>query len=150
MLERILAAADDIQGLIPHGGSMCLLERIVAWNERSVSLATSTHAAVGNPLRRHGRLHAIHLCEYGAQAMAAHGGLLARGAGRGATSGMLVSLRDVVLSADFVESLPGELVIEAEILQVMAGARQYAFRVTHGATELVRGRAAVIEGTAPS
>jgi predicted hotdog family 3-hydroxylacyl-ACP dehydratase len=144
-----MTAADDIRSLIPHGGSMCLLERIVAWNERSVSLATSTHASTGNPLRRDGRLHAIHLCEYGAQAMAAHGGLLARGTGRGATSGMLVSLRDVVLSADFVESLPGELVIEAEILQVTAGSRQYAFRVTHGATELIRGRAAVIEGTVP-
>jgi len=150
VLEWILAAADDIQSLIPHDGAMCLLERIVAWNERGVSLATATHASASNPLRRHGRLHAIHLCEYSAQAMAVHGGLLARGAGRGATPGMLVSLRDVVLSADFVESLPGELVVEAECLQVMAGGCQYAFRVTHGTTELVRGRAAVIEGTTPA
>jgi len=146
VLEWILAAADDIQSLIPHGGAMCLLERIVGWNERGMTLATATHASPTNPLRRCGRLRAIHLCEYGAQAMAVHGGLFARAAGGTSKPGLLVSLRDVVLSADCIEALAGELLVEVARLQGGAGGLQYAFRVTHRDVELARGRAAVIEG----
>jgi len=141
-----MGATDDIRNLIPHAGSMCLLERIVGWNEQGMTLATATHASLTNPLRNHGRLHAIHLCEYGAQAMAVHGGLFARAAGLTATPGLLVSLRDVVLSADSIESLAGELLVEVERLQAGATGLQYAFRITHRDVELARGRAAVIEG----
>ncbi|MBF8292091.1 MAG: phosphotransferase [Steroidobacteraceae bacterium] len=144
-----MAATDDIRKLIPHGGSMCLLERIVGSDERGMTLATGTHALPTNPLRRHGRLHAIHLCEYGAQAMAAHGGLFARTAGETAMPGLLVSLRDVVLSADYIEALAGELLVVVERLQAGAAGLQYAFRVTHRDVELARGRAAVILGVGP-
>jgi predicted hotdog family 3-hydroxylacyl-ACP dehydratase len=135
---------DEIRGLIPHGDAMSLLERIVSWNESSATLATTTHRSAANVLRRHGRLHAIHLCEYGAQAMAVHGGLVARAAGRAVVPGLLVSLRDVVLSAVHVESLDGELLVDVECLQSGAAGVQYAFRVTHRGAELARGRAAVI------
>jgi predicted hotdog family 3-hydroxylacyl-ACP dehydratase len=135
---------DDIQGLVPHAGSMCLLERIVGWNEQGMTLATSTHSSPTNPLRSHGRLHAIHLCEYGAQAMAVHGGLFARARGETPSRGLLVSLRDVVLTAGTIEALDGELTIEVERLQGGTLGIQYAFRVCHRNTELVRGRAAVI------
>ena len=127
---------------------MCLLERIVTQNERGMTLATRTHAAPGNPLRHGGRLRAIHLCEYGAQAMAVHGGLAARAAGGVSTPGLLVSLREVVLSADHVESLDDELLVEVERLEAGVAGLQYAFRVTHRGTELARGRAAVIEAAA--
>jgi len=134
-----------IQELIPHGDSMCLLGRIVSWNERGAILATTTHGDPANPLRRHGRLHAINLCEYGAQAMAVHGGLVARAGGRRLMPGLLVSLRDVVLSVSHVEALQGELIIEVERLQDGAAGLQYAFCATHRGETLVRGRAAVIE-----
>jgi predicted hotdog family 3-hydroxylacyl-ACP dehydratase len=127
---------------------MCLLERIVTRGERGMTLATRTHASPANPLRHSGRLRAIHLCEYGAQAMAVHGGLAARDAGCTLRPGLLVSLREVVLSADYVESLDGELLVEVERLEAGAAGMQYAFRVTHGGTELARGRAAVIDETA--
>lgn len=127
---------------------MCLLERIVTRDERGMTLATRTHAASTNPLRQSGRLRAIHLCEYGAQAMAVHGGLAAREAGGVLAPGLLVSLREVVLSADYVESLEGELLVEVERLEAGAAGLQYAFRVTHQGAELARGRAAVIEETA--
>ena len=144
MLERILAAADDIRSLIPHGGSMCLLERIVGSDERGMTLATATHASPTNPLRSFGRLHAIHLCEYGAQAMAVHGGLFARTAGEPVAPGLLVSLRDVALSVDYIEALAGELLVVVERLHAGVAGLQYAFRVTHRDVELARGRAAVI------
>lgn len=145
MRGRILDDAGGIPSLIPHRGSMCLLERIVAWNDEGMSVATTTHAARTNPLRSGGRLRAIHLCEYGAQAMAVHGGLRARAAGTTAAPGLLVSIRDVVLSADAVDLLEGELLVEVTRLAGGSAGLQYGFRVTHRGTELARGRAAVIE-----
>ena len=138
-------SGNEIQSLVPHAGAMCLLERIVHWDENCAMLATTTHRSTANPLRRHGRLHAVHLCEYGAQAMAAHGGLVARKAGSVAKPGVLVSLREVTLAVDWLDRLGGELLVEASRLLGGAGGVQYAFRVTHEGRELARGRAAVIE-----
>jgi predicted hotdog family 3-hydroxylacyl-ACP dehydratase len=122
---------------------MCLLERVVDWDDASVTLATTTHRDPANPLARGGRLHAIHLCEYGAQAMAVHGGLAARARGERARPGLLVSLRDVVLARDFVHDLPGELEVEARRLHDSGTAWQYEFRVMHAGRLLAQGRAVV-------
>ncbi|MEX2150091.1 MAG: hypothetical protein WD793_07740 [Steroidobacteraceae bacterium] len=136
---------EDFRSLIPHAGAMCLLERIVDWDESGMTMATATHASPANPLRSRNRLRAIHLCEYGAQAMAVHGGLHERARGGVPRPGMLVSLREVVLSIDSIESLAGELLVEVRRLEGGAAGLQYTFRVTHRGAELARGRAAVIE-----
>lgn len=143
-----MSGPEDVAALVPHAGTMCLLERVLDWDQVGITLATTTHASPANPLRRHGRLDAIHLCEYGAQAMAVHGALAARSRGATRAPGMLVSLREVVWSARSVEALAGELIVRAERLQAGAAGLQYAFRVSHGGVELARGRAAVIEGAA--
>jgi predicted hotdog family 3-hydroxylacyl-ACP dehydratase len=132
-----------IRELVPHAGTMCLLERVVAWDEHGVTTATSTHRHPDNPLLRDGRLHAVHLCEYGAQAMAVHGGLLAHSRGDRAQAGLLVSLRDVELHCDFVEGLAGELVVEARRVHSTPTTWQYEFRVTHAGRRMAQGRAMV-------
>jgi predicted hotdog family 3-hydroxylacyl-ACP dehydratase len=134
----------DIATLIPHQGAMCLNERLVAWDAQHVVLETTTHRALDNPLRRRGRLRAVHLCEYGAQAMAVHGGLLARDEGRNAQPGLLVSLRGVAFHCAYVDDLAGMLTVEAEKLLDGGGSWQYAFRVKHGERLLAEGRAAVM------
>ncbi len=118
--------------LIPHQGSMCLLERVVEWDDRRVVLETASHRSPTNPLRVNGRLRAVNLCEYGAQAMAVHGGLRGTVTGVQPKPGMLVSLRSVQFGRDYVEDLPGDLRVEAECLQADAASLQYRFRVTHG------------------
>ncbi len=123
---------------------MCLLERVVEWNEDTIRLATSTHRSPDNPLRRDGRLRSIHLCEYGAQAMAVHGALKSEAHGAQAQPGMLVSLRAVSFTRDFVEDLPGELLVEAQCLQASESSLQYSFRITHEGELLAEGRAAVV------
>lgn len=133
-----------LASLIPHQGSMCLLERVVDWDEQSIRLATTTHRSADNPLRANGRLRAVHLCEYGAQAMAVHGALKARAAGGRAPPGMLVSLRAVSFDCDYIEALPGELHIEARCLHADDSSQQYAFSVSHVGTTLASGRAAVV------
>ena len=135
---------DGIAALIPHQGSMCLLDRVIEWDRDRVVLATSTHLTPDNPLRLNGRLRAIHLCEYGAQAMAVHGGLRGSVSGVKPKPGMLVSLRAVKFTRDYVEDLPGDLRVEAVCLQADAGSLQYSFVVRHGETLLAEGRAAVV------
>ena len=135
---------DVIAALIPHQGAMCLLERVLAWDADRILLATATHRFPDNPLRVRGRLRALHLCEYGAQAMAVHGGLVAQAAGSRAQPGMLVSLREVRLRRDYIEELPGELEIEARRLLQTAGSWQYTFAVNHAGAPLAAGRAAVM------
>jgi len=137
-------AANDIAGLIPHQGGMCLLERVLEFDETHVRCATATHRDPDNPLRRDGRLSAVHLCEYGAQAMAVHGGLLARRAGVAARPGLLVSLRAVSFAIECADDLAGELVVEAERLVESEASWQYAFRITHDGVEVCAGRAAVM------
>ena len=135
---------NPIASLIPHQGAMCLLDRVVEWDRDRIVLATSTHRAPGNPLRVDGKLRAVHLCEYGAQAMAVHGGLSAQADGEQAQPGFLVSLRDVKLNVDFVEQLGGELLVSAQRLLASPGSWQYAFEVKHGTDTLAAGRAAVM------
>jgi predicted hotdog family 3-hydroxylacyl-ACP dehydratase len=132
-----------IDAIVPHAGKMCLLERIVSWDDNRVTLATTTHRDPANPLARDGRLRAIHLCEYGAQAMAVHGGLVAMARGERARPGLLVSLRDIVLACDFIEQLEGELLVEAMRVHGGAEAWQYDFRVSHAGRPLAHGRAMV-------
>ncbi|HTX25326.1 MAG TPA: hypothetical protein VMD03_11785 [Steroidobacteraceae bacterium] len=135
---------DEIATLIPHQGSMCLLERVLEWDAEHVVLATATHRSPAHPLASAGRLRALHLCEYAAQAMAVHGELLARAAGSHAPPGMLVALRDVELSRTYVEDLPGELRIAAARLLATRDSWQYAFTVHHGGELIAGGRAAIM------
>ena len=138
-----MAVDERIAALIPHAGTMCLLERIVHWDDSSVTLATTTHRNPDNPLATASGLRAIHLCEYGAQAMAVHGGLAANARGERALPGLLVSLRDVALRCAFVHELEGELIVQATRLHDSGAAWQYAFSVLHADVLLAQGRATV-------
>lgn len=130
--------------LIPHQGTMCLLDTVVAWDAQRIHARTASHVRGDNPLRVDGRLRSLHLCEYGAQAMAVHGGLLAQTAGGRAAPGLLVSLRDVELARACVHDLAGELDVHAERLLAGEQSWQYAFRVEHDGVLVARGRAAVM------
>ncbi|HEY1139630.1 MAG TPA: phosphotransferase [Lysobacter sp.] len=141
---------DKIQSLIPHQGAMCLWDEIVEWDAASVRLRARNHRDPAHPLRSGDRLHAVHLCEYGAQAMAVHGGLrAARNAGC-ARPGVLVALRGVTLHVERFDDLPGDIECEAEPLAESVDSQQYAFRISHDGELIAEGRAAVMlqgEGT---
>ena len=91
----------EIRTLIPHSGLMCLLDEVTQWDDRSITCVTNTHRDPANPLRRDGRLSAVHAFEYGAQAAAVHGGLRARSVGEIAPPGYLAALRDARLHVAF-------------------------------------------------
>lgn len=135
---------DEIESLIPHDGTMCLWNEVVAWDAQRIRLRASNHRAPSHPLRSQGRLHAVHLCEYGAQAMAVHGGLRAQAGGGAAKPGLLVALRGVELHCGRIDDLPGPLECEAELVAEGEASQQYSFRITHAGTLLAEGRAAVM------
>jgi predicted hotdog family 3-hydroxylacyl-ACP dehydratase len=135
-------ARDDIAALIPHQGGMCLWEHIVEWDDTRIVLETGTHRELDNPLRVDGKLRAVHLCEYGAQAMAVHGAL--RAAPRQARAGMLVSLRSVLFGCDYIDDMAGMLRVEAICLQSAESSQQYSFKITHAGELAAEGRAAVL------
>ena len=134
----------QIEALIPHKGAMCLWDEVLEWDARRIRLSASNHRDPTHPLRSHGRLHALHLCEYGAQAMAVHGGVRARETGEAARPGLLVALRGVELHCVRIDDLPGALECEAEVLVEGEGSQQYHFRISHAGTLLAEGRAAVM------
>jgi predicted hotdog family 3-hydroxylacyl-ACP dehydratase len=135
---------DSWRELIPHQGTMCLLDEVVAWTADAIHARSRSHRREDNPLRSDGRLRAVHLCEYGAQAMAVHGGLVARAAGGGAAPGFLVSLRSVELEVARIDDLEGALDVHAERLLGGDASWQYAFRIEHAGVVIARGRAAVM------
>jgi len=132
--------------LIPHQGTMCLIDTVVAWNAQTLHARTASHRRADNPLRADAILRALHLCEYGAQAMAVHGALSARASGAAAKPGLLVSLRGVKLGVQRIDDLPGDLDVHAEKLLDSDTSWQYAFRVEHLGQLIASGRAAVMVG----
>jgi predicted hotdog family 3-hydroxylacyl-ACP dehydratase len=125
--------------LVPHAGRMCLLERVLEHSAQHIRCATRSHRDTGNPLRRDGRLAALHLVEYAAQAAAAHGALDS-GAARG---GMLAAIRDVHLHVRFVEDIEAELLVEATRRLAQPDGQLYDFRVLAGDRVLCEGRLAI-------
>jgi predicted hotdog family 3-hydroxylacyl-ACP dehydratase len=140
--EHSNLASRDIRGLIPHAGDMCLLERIVSASEADIVCATLTHRAATNPLRRAGQLAALHLAEYGAQAMAIHGGLYSAGAA--VRGGMLVAIKDLRLSVERLDDFDTELTIHATRMVANAGGRIYSFSARAGGREIGAGRVSVM------
>ena len=135
---------EQIEALVPHAGGMSLWDEVLGWDAAQVRLRAHRHRDPDHPLRSHGRLRALHLCEYGAQAMAVHGGLRARAAGAVAAPGLLVALRDVHLHVARIDDLPGAIECEAQVLVDSDSGWQYGFRISHGDTLLAQGRAAVV------
>jgi predicted hotdog family 3-hydroxylacyl-ACP dehydratase len=128
---------------IPHQGDMCLLDRIDDWDAQHVRATASSHRAAANPLRAHGRLGAACGIEYAAQAMAAHGALLAR-ADTAPRAGFLASVRGVTLHVARLDDIGADLAVTAERLSGDDTTVLYAFSVAADGRALLSGRATVV------
>ncbi len=142
----MIVARAEIETLIPHKHGMCLWDEVLEWDAQRIRLRAMNHRDPAHPLRSDGQLRALHLCEYGAQAMAVHGGLVARERGGVAPPGMLVALRDVRLHATRIDTLAGPLDCDAECLAAGEASQQDAFRIHHADALLAEGRATVMLG----
>ena len=129
--------------LIPHHGTMCLLDTVERWDETSILCTTASHRDATNPLRRDNQLEAICGLEYAAQAMAVHVGLLEQGKERRLTVGYLGGVKNLMLRAIRLDDVKGDLTIQATRLVGEVNCFIYAFRVSVGQEEFLDGRASI-------
>lgn len=134
----------ELCALIPHAGMMCLLDGVEAWDEEHVVCMSNSHRLADNPLRSTGQLGAVNGIEYGAQAMAVHGGLLARAKGGKESGGYLAALRDVTLHVERLDTIDEPLRVEARQLMRSAGNLMYEFAISAAGVPLLSGRATVV------
>lgn len=151
----------ELGPLIPHAGTMRLLHDVVSWDTESIECRAISHRDPANPLRLDGRLPAIAGLEYGAQAMAIHGALVATGAVSGAVTGaaagaaappaigLLVAAHEVVCSVERLDDVATDLTVRAT--RVIGSARQVVYEFTVAAPDrtLVSGRASVMLSVDP-
>jgi predicted hotdog family 3-hydroxylacyl-ACP dehydratase len=130
-------------GHLPHQGSMCLLDAVTDWDAQHIRCTASSHRAPDNPLRAHDRLGAACGIEYAAQAMAAHGALLAA-ADSAPRAGYLASVRGVDLHVARLDDIAADLDVEAERLSGDDNVILYGFRVSAADRLLLSGRATVM------
>ena len=128
---------------LPHQGSMCLLDAVTDWDAQHIRCTASSHRHADNPLRAHDRLGAACGIEFAAQAMAAHGALLAP-AGSAPRAGYLASVRGVDLQVARLDDIAADLYVEAECLSGDGNTILYGFRISAAGRELLSGRAAVV------
>jgi predicted hotdog family 3-hydroxylacyl-ACP dehydratase len=140
-------ARAGIAELIPHAGSMCLLDAVRGWDASRIRCSATSHADGAHPLRSRSGLLAGAAIEYAAQAAAVHGALKAQAAGSSAAPGFLASARAVHLHRLRLDDLPGELAVTAEHLAGEGRQLLYAFTVTHQDRPVAEGRLAVVLDT---
>ncbi len=128
---------------LPHQGAMNLLASVERWDALSIDCRASGHRAPDNPLRRGGELPAASGIEYAAQAVAAHGALLA-GEGAAPAPGYLASVRGVRFGARRLDDVRGDLAVHAQRIGGDALGLLYEFRVAGDGRDLASGRLAVM------
>ena len=133
---------DRIRALIPHAGTMCLLEEVVRWDARAIECRSRSHGAPDNPLRHDGRIGAICGVEYGLQAMAVHGALVS---GDSQPVGYLVRVGEVRLAVGFLDEIGPELVVEADLDHASHDAQRYRFALSgRPGAPAISGRATIM------
>lgn len=145
---------DGIARLIPHQGSMCLLDHMAHWSETDIVCLSHSHQLSEHPLRANGRLSAAHAIEYAAQAMALHSRLKAEHAAQAGgqgdlpqrpRKGFLAAVRAVRLDAPYLDDLPAPLEVRAQCSAGDDRQAVYTFSVgPAGLKPVVSGRATVV------
>src|SRR3977135_3369481 len=137
-------AKAEIRTLIPHAGLMCLLDSVLKWDDESIVCTSETHRDRANPLRRDGRLSALHAFEYGAQAAAIHGGLRARSASVATQPYYLAALRDAHLQVIRLDDIDSPLEVRAQRLFGDRGNAIYECHIAAGTALLADGRITIM------
>ena len=129
--------------LIPHHGSMCLLDSVSQWDESSIHARAISQCDPDNPLAENGRLSAINGVEFAAQAMAVHGALL-QGDDGVPEAAYLAAIRGVKLHCAQLHDQP-ELLLHCQRLGGDSNGFIYSFDVSNSESLLLEGRATVIK-----
>lgn len=136
---------DALRRLIPHSGTMCLLDTVEAWDAESIVCSTLQHRSPSNPLRDVHRLSSVHAIEFAAQATAVHGAL-AGPVGAGPAFGMLASVRHCRFHCATLDDVAGALRVEVRRVAGSVELVVYEFGVHGAGRRLVDGRVGIFRG----
>jgi predicted hotdog family 3-hydroxylacyl-ACP dehydratase len=128
--------------LVPHAGSICLLDRAVDYDADGIVCIAISHRDPRNPLARAGRVSALCAVEYAGQAMALHGALT-RPADGPVRAGYLASVRDLRCHLAYLDECRDELTVEARLLLAEGARMIYEFELRDGNRVVISGRAAI-------
>ena len=134
----------NIAALIPHGGTMVLLNKVLKWGDNHISCLADSHREGNNPLRNENTLSSVCGVEYAAQAIAVHGALSRRDSMSGKYHGYLVSIKNLQLSVARLDDIATNLTINAEMLMRDKESLIYQFRILSKSRDLLSGRATII------
>lgn len=133
-----------ITALLPHAGRMRLIDRVVSYDEQRIVCESDSHRAVDHPLAEGGVVSIVCGLEYGAQAMAIHGALLAADNPPGhARRGYLVAASDLRWSVERLDTCPAPLVIEAASEFQSSNQVAYRFELRSAGATILTGHASV-------
>ena len=132
---------EEIAGLIPHAHGMCLVDRVLSWDDSSIRCSSDSHLHSDHPLRRDGRLGAVQLVEYVAQSAAIHNALLARQRNESPTPGYLAAVHQVQLEVVWLDEITTSLDLYCERL-IDGGI--YRFHACSSGQTLASGRITVM------
>lgn len=139
----MLASRADLAKVIPHAGSMCLLDGVLECDAQRIRCISSSHRDIANPMRSGDVLPALCGIEYAAQAMAVHGAWDAK-FDKKPRAGYLAALRDVACNAMRLDNLSDDLIIDAEKMMGDEARVIYQFIIHAGNTRIMSGRATVV------
>jgi predicted hotdog family 3-hydroxylacyl-ACP dehydratase len=123
--------------MVPHAGSMCLLDGVTAWDTDHI-VCTAAEPGASHALARDGCVPAVAACEYAAQASAVHGALLDNA--HEPRDGMLAKLMDVTFHRLCFPAGGGPLAVRADLLGRTDAGCLYAFDVASTGTPVASGR----------
>ena len=135
---------DALCKLIPHSGTMCLLDTVEFWDASSIRCRAGNIHLPDHPLRHQGRFSALAALELGAQAMAVHGGLIANTKKTSTTPGYLAAIRNAEISLAELSSCTQPLIIHATRLMGDKNAQLYEFNIFSAGKPLVSAKATVL------
>lgn len=134
---------EELCQLIPHHGSMCLLDSVIDWGEESINCRSLSQCDSDNPLSVGGILTAVNGIEYAAQAMAVHGALLSASS-TSPDVAYLAAIRGVNIYCSHLHDQP-ELFIHCKRLGGDSNGFIYNFEISNSDKRLLEGRATVIK-----
>lgn len=144
MLSDCPLTRSTIESLIPHAAGMCLHDEVLSWDNDAIHCRSTGHRNAEHVLRKQGKLSSVHLIEFGAQAMAIHGGLMAAQTNDSARPGFLATVRRADLDVEWLDDIDAPLDVVANRIAGSDAGWTYDFKVTAADQPLASGRVSVM------
>ena len=135
-------AREQLRKLVPHSGDMCLLDRVIDYDEHKIECTAVSHVDRANPLRYRDALPIYAGIEYCAQAIAAHGRLIHAG-DAAPRRGYLAVIMNTQWTIDRLDRCAGELRVRATKQVTLQQGASYSFALEHQGHTLLQGQAVV-------